>query len=155
VKVLIAVQGDEGAGYFQRAVTSLRLSEAEAVLVVHVLDETRRAELEFGRERFRGHRELGSRRGMEITEAEEGQAREVVRAAKAALIELGVLETQLREVLVRGRPKEAVRDLAEREGIDLLVVGARGGKPGPHSLGKTARFLVDHAPHGVLLLRPE
>jgi hypothetical protein len=33
------------------------------------------------------------------------------------------------------------------------VVRARPGRPGPHSLGKTARFLVDHAPLAALLVR--
>jgi nucleotide-binding universal stress UspA family protein len=52
----------------------------------------------------------------------------------------------------RGRPEhqvtEAARDAA------LLVVARQGAEAGPKSLGKAARFVVDHAPCPVLLIWP-
>lgn len=51
----------------------------------------------------------------------------------------------------RGRVEHEV--IAAAEGMDLLVL-ARGGEPehrGPRSLGRAARFVVDHAPCAVLL----
>src|SRR5579859_2636068 len=55
------------------------------------------------------------------------------------------------------------RGRAEREVIaaaaenDLLVMARDGdrNRPGPHSLGRHARFVVDHAPCRVLLVWPE
>jgi nucleotide-binding universal stress UspA family protein len=54
----------------------------------------------------------------------------------------------------RGRVEREV--VAACDGADLLVL-ARDGEPrlGPKSLGKHARFVVDHAPCEVLLVWPE
>jgi nucleotide-binding universal stress UspA family protein len=64
-----------------------------------------------------------------------------------------------------GRParREARRGRIEREvaaaaeSMDLLVLARAGDRrrPGPHSLGHAVRFVVDHAPCGVLLIWPE
>jgi hypothetical protein len=55
--------------------------------------------------------------------------------------------------VLRGKPKEELRSLAEREHVALIVVHGRAEKPGPHSVGKTARFLIDHCPEAALLVR--
>src|SRR5579859_4470087 len=64
-----------------------------------------------------------------------------------------------------GRPARLLRrrGRVEREVIaaaaenDLLVMARDGdrNRPGPHSLGRHARFVVDHAPCRVLLVWPE
>jgi nucleotide-binding universal stress UspA family protein len=64
-----------------------------------------------------------------------------------------------------GRParREARRGRVEREvvaaaeSMDLLVLARTGDRrrPGPHSLGHAVRFVVDHAPCGVLLVWPD
>jgi nucleotide-binding universal stress UspA family protein len=64
-----------------------------------------------------------------------------------------------------GRParREARRGRIEREvvaaaeSMDLLVLARAGDRrrPGPHSLGHAVRFVVDHAPCGVLLVWPD
>jgi nucleotide-binding universal stress UspA family protein len=55
----------------------------------------------------------------------------------------------------RGRAEQEV--VAAAEGADLLIVGRDGDRSrlGPKSLGKTTRFVVDHAPCPVLLVWPE
>jgi nucleotide-binding universal stress UspA family protein len=61
-----------------------------------------------------------------------------------------------------GRPAERVARAgqAEHEVIaaaadaDLLVVARVNRRPGPHSFGHPARFVVDHAPCAVLLVWP-
>ncbi|MDT0462015.1 universal stress protein [Streptomyces gibsoniae] len=47
--------------------------------------------------------------------------------------------------------------VAAAEGADLLVLARDGDRTrlGPHSLGPTSRFVVDHAPCPVLLVWPE
>ncbi|MFJ3772540.1 universal stress protein [Streptomyces sp. NPDC090075] len=47
--------------------------------------------------------------------------------------------------------------VAAAEGAGLLIVARDGDRSrlGPHSLGKAARFVVDHAPCPVLLVWPE
>jgi nucleotide-binding universal stress UspA family protein len=73
-------------------------------------------------------------------------------SAIAARAGLGAVTTQL----MRGQPERVIVDLAARE-VDLVVVGAREGvavlPTGPESVGHVARFVLDHAPCNVLLVR--
>jgi len=60
--------------------------------------------------------------------------------------------------LERGRPEQVVVSLARETGVDLVVVLGRENPrshplQGPPSVGHTARFIVDHAPVDVLLIR--
>ncbi|MEV6489037.1 universal stress protein [Actinoplanes sp. NPDC051633] len=60
------------------------------------------------------------------------------------------------QMLMRwGRPEHEVVEAAGQ--ADLLVVARDGDRqrPGPRSLGHATRFIVDHAPIGVLLVWPE
>lgn len=54
-----------------------------------------------------------------------------------------------------GHPERAVTAAAER--VDRLVMARDGDRSrlGPHSLGKEARFIIDHAPCTVELIWPE
>jgi nucleotide-binding universal stress UspA family protein len=47
--------------------------------------------------------------------------------------------------------------LAAAEHMDLLVLARDGDRArrGPHSLGPTARFVVDHAPCNIILIWPD
>jgi nucleotide-binding universal stress UspA family protein len=61
-------------------------------------------------------------------------------------------------VIARGRPEEVIVRTAADRTVDLIVVRAAegaAGQPrlGPASVGHTARFVLDHAPCDVLLLR--
>ena len=67
----------------------------------------------------------------------------------AAAERLGQPAQQLR---LRGRPEHRVVDAAR--GADLLVLAREGAAAGPKSLGKAARFVVDHAACPVLLIWP-
>jgi nucleotide-binding universal stress UspA family protein len=153
MKVLIAVEGREDDAYFRRAAAVAPLERADGVLLVHVVDTGPRADLEAGRDRFLLHRSLAPERQAEIERAEDEGARGAMHRARRALIESGIPEERIHDVVLRGRPNEAIRDLADSEDVSLIVVRGHPGKPGPHSLGKTARFLVDHARHAALLVR--
>jgi|SRR5450755_299321 len=56
---------------------------------------------------------------------------------------------------LRGRVEHEVVSAAED--IDVLVLARDGDRErlGPHSLGPTARFVVDHAPCRILLIWPD
>lgn len=153
MKVLIAIAGSEREGFFRRLVALSALERAEEVILAHVIDTKHRAEVEFGRERFFTKHAMPEERSADLMEAEEVRAQAGMRFAREALIVAGVRESRLHNILLRGKPNEELRRLAEVERIDLIVVGGREGKPGPHSLGKTARFLIDHAPNAALLVR--
>jgi nucleotide-binding universal stress UspA family protein len=57
-----------------------------------------------------------------------------------------------RQVRLRGRPEHQVVDAARDAA--LLIVAREGAAAGPKSLGKAARFVVDHAACPVLLIWP-
>jgi nucleotide-binding universal stress UspA family protein len=67
----------------------------------------------------------------------------------AAAERLGRPAEQLR---LRGRPEHQVVSAAR--GADLLLLAREGAAAGPKSLGKAARFVVDHAACPVLLIWP-
>jgi len=153
VNILFAIQGAEGAAFFRRVAGVAPLERAQRILLAHVIDTGPRGGIELGRERYLGRRALGETRSADLQQAEEAQARSSVQFARQALCEVGVADDRLHEIVLRGKPNEELRRLAEEEQVDLIVVQGRAGKPGPHSVGKTARFLIDHSPHGVLLVR--
>lgn len=151
--VLIAVKGGEDEVFFQRLSLIAPLDRAETIILAHVIDSTPRGGLELGRERYVWRRPLPSERSEDLIRAEEDRARAGLAFARHALASVGVRNETMREVVIRGKPNEVLCDLASREGAALIVVRGRSGKPGPHSVGKTARFLIDHAPAAALLVR--
>jgi nucleotide-binding universal stress UspA family protein len=155
MKVLIAIKGTERASFFEMLLSFGCLVEADDVRLAHVVDVGPRSGIEGGRERFMVHRSLGAARSRQIEVAESEAAQAVLQAALNSLLAGGVPEERVHLTALHGRPNESLQQLAEEESIDLIVVARRAGNPGPHSLGKTARFLVDHAPRAALLVRSE
>jgi nucleotide-binding universal stress UspA family protein len=75
-------------------------------------------------------------------------------AAAAEILEAAAarLGRPARQVRRHGRPEREVVQAAR--GADLLILGRQGAEAGPRSLGKPARFVVDHAACPVLLVWP-
>ncbi|MDX6597456.1 MAG: hypothetical protein QOE87_1343 [Gaiellales bacterium] len=74
-------------------------------------------------------------------------------AAQALLAEAAALFGRSTEqVALRGRPEHEVVGAAGR--ADLLVLARDGerGRPGPHSIGRHVRFVLDHVTCRVLLV---
>jgi nucleotide-binding universal stress UspA family protein len=88
----------------------------------------------------------GADPGTQLAAMAEAAARELLGAAAARL---GRPCQQLRRL---GRPEHEVVTAAQ--GAALLVVAREGAAAGPKSLGKAARFVVDHAACPVLLIWP-
>jgi nucleotide-binding universal stress UspA family protein len=154
MRVLFPVKGVETPSYFEAAAGSIPASEVTALMVAHVVDEARRAGLEHGRDRFLERRELGPGRRAEIESAEREAAEAVVNRAVAAVMATGRFpDVEPETSILHGKRNEVIWDLTDQWGADLIVVRGRAGKPGPHSVGKTARFLIDHAPKAALLVR--
>jgi nucleotide-binding universal stress UspA family protein len=84
--------------------------------------------------------------GLQV-EAMAGQAAE--QTLTAAADRLG---RPARRLQLRGRPEHEVVEAARE--ADLLILAREGAAAGPKSLGKAARFVVDHAACPVLLIWP-
>jgi nucleotide-binding universal stress UspA family protein len=109
--------------------------------------------------RGRAGLELMRRRPLPPHLAEEVGAAEAAggRAALDEAIGLAAFAAEVTTLELEGEPGRAVCEAAARAGADLVAVRAAGGpdghETGPKSLGPTARFIADHSPCPVLLLR--
>jgi nucleotide-binding universal stress UspA family protein len=88
----------------------------------------------------------GAGPGAQLEAMAGAAATEVLEAAAARLARPARQEQR------RGRPEREVVQAAR--GAALLVLARQGTEAGPRSLGKAARFVVDHAPCPVLLVWP-
>jgi nucleotide-binding universal stress UspA family protein len=95
-----------------------------------------------------------------ITAAEELEAQEVLNMAESKLLRLGFGPHATARQIRKGRPEREIIDVTEQPdlNIGLVVIGSnykRGLKtgPGPHSIGRVSRYVVEHSGCDVLLLR--
>src|ERR1700681_605442 len=151
MRVLILVDGSHTEGLIASLARLLSADKAE-LLLLYVQGPGPRAGLDLVRRRPGGHR-LPPLRERELAEAElEGSTIALAEAEKLA----PRLSSNVESIQVRGEPGRAVCDVASRRNVDLIVIRAAGRdqpRVGPGSIGPTARFVADHSPCPVLLLR--
>ncbi|HVA91956.1 MAG TPA: universal stress protein [Chloroflexota bacterium] len=122
------------------------------VLLVHVINSTREEDWQ----RMAGHHWLGrysAPRHERVREAETQTAREILDEAVA--FSQAWPAASRRAVDLQGNPERELVRLALAEHVDLLAVGQHRVELGPHAIGRCARFVIDHAPCSVLLVRAE
>jgi nucleotide-binding universal stress UspA family protein len=121
---------------------------------VHVIDARGRLDLGALRHGIAGAGPLPPHLVAAIEEAGHEHASVVLAATAAAFTERGLLSDA---GLVRlGEPGREICAAAVAWSADLVVLRASRHprpEPGPRSVGHTARFVVDHAPCPVLLIR--
>jgi nucleotide-binding universal stress UspA family protein len=88
----------------------------------------------------------GAGPGAQLEATAGAAATEVLEAAAARLARPARREQR------RGRPEREVVQAAR--GAALLILARQGAGAGPKSLGRAARFVVDHAPCPILLVWP-
>jgi len=134
--------------------------------LLHVTDTRPRDDMDLIRERFWRHPlhphhppaappehfPRPSPREKEIYEAEKASAEEILKEGRGYCAGAESMERE-------GRPEREIVNLAIEWRADLLIVCSRAGyqfkeEIGPKSVGHVARFVIDHAPCPVLLLRP-
>jgi nucleotide-binding universal stress UspA family protein len=118
---------------------------------LHVIDIDPRTEMERLRERFFRSRAHHLPHEEEILKSEKCSAKDILNAGLSYLTEAETVERE-------GRPGHEIVNVAAEWQADLVLVCARaqyGGKAsiGPKSVGHVARFVLDHAPCPVLLVR--
>jgi len=136
----------------KRATAMLSGSEPITLGLIYVIDTGARHDIEHTRERFlRPHGSPPSRQ-HEMDEAERASAKETLDEGSHCFSGAETLQRQ-------GTPEREIVNAAVEWQADLVIVcprGEYGGTPrvGPKSIGHTARFVLDHAPCPVLLMRP-
>ena len=155
MRVICAI-GQRGGPELIHRLTEMAGDRVECLLL-HVIDTGPRHGLE---DYLRGPLHRRPHHGRPPHEAafrnaEEVASRAVVEEALAAAKQGGLkAEAAVKE----GEPGEIIIQVAREANAVLIVIWAREGaaghpRMGPASVGHTARFVVDHAPCDVLLLR--
>ncbi len=120
--------------------------------LIYVIDSGPHGELERQRERFLRQPALDPRRREQVHNAEVGTAQDI--------LEEGIKYLPGAERIQRtGRPEREIVMVAQEWQAGLIVICPRspqnaGPALGPKSVGHVARFVLDHAPCPVLLVRP-
>jgi nucleotide-binding universal stress UspA family protein len=127
-------------------------AEPLTIALLTVIDVGPRRDMDRTRERFWRPPLRHGPLTDEMQDAERAVSEEVL---KAALGDLPQAETLLRQ----GLPELEIVNAAAEWRADVIVICPRAeyGEPphiGPRSVGHVARFVLDHAPCPVLLLRP-
>jgi nucleotide-binding universal stress UspA family protein len=137
-----------------------RLSQATEILstapsivfgLLYVIDTGPQKDLEHTRERFLRFSGSPRARQLEMREAEKSSAKDIMKEGLASYPAGKALERN-------GRPEREIVGVANEWQADLVVICPRTNyseKPstGPKSVGHVARFVLDHAPCAVLLVR--
>ena len=149
MRILCAIGTRRGSDLVSQVATITR--EGDELVLLHVTDTGPRHDLDRLRGPLHAHHEQHGE--LDAAEEEAGRA-----ALGEALAEAGRLGLAAAERLERGRPEQVIASLAGELTAGLVVLHARESpeahpKAGPPSVGHTARFVVDHSPANVLLLR--
>jgi nucleotide-binding universal stress UspA family protein len=119
---------------------------------VHVIDDRAADEVKRSREGYILHRQLQKHQVSSMQRADEAGAAGILERATTTLGrgDQGAVERRV----LRGHPEREVVQLARDDGVDVVIVFGRRHH-GPKSIGKAARFIVDHVPCTVMVVRAE
>lgn len=151
MRVLCCLDGNN-VEQVSKATAMLSTSESPTLALLYVIDTGPREDLDRTRERFLRRPGAPAFREQEMRQTEAGAARETLEEGLRRFPGAEALERQ-------GRPEREIVNAAAEWGADLVMIGARteySPRPaiGPKSVGHVARFVLDHAPCPVLLIRP-
>jgi nucleotide-binding universal stress UspA family protein len=155
MKVVCAIGQRGGPELVQRLIN--RVGAQAECLLLHVIDTRPRHELQ---DYLRGPLHRPPHRGPAPHEpvlkaAEKTAGRAAVEEAEAAMRQAGL---KSKTIVKEGNPEKIIVEVARESRAELIIVWAHEGaaghpRIGPASIGHTARFVIDHAPCDVLLLR--
>lgn len=151
MRVLCCLDGTNSE-QLSKAASSFLSADALTLGLMYVTDTGPHKEMERQRERFLRPRATGPLREQQIRQVEEGAAQEILEEGRRYLPEAELLRRT-------GRPEREIVNAAAEWNADVIVLCPRSphdGGPmlGPKSVGHVARFVLDHAPCPVLLVRP-
>ncbi len=150
MRVLCCIDGTNSE-QISRVVNGWLSVEARTMGVLYVTDTGPEKQMERQRERLWRTALPPPARRIQMQQAEEAAAQEILEEGSRAL---GGAEMLRRT----GRPEREIVQAAEEWRADVLVICSRslrerGPLAGPKSVGHVARFVLDHAPCPVLLIR--
>jgi nucleotide-binding universal stress UspA family protein len=155
MRVLCCLDGTN-VGQVSKATEMLSAAEPAKFGLLFVTDTGPRHDMEHLRERFLRHPGPPPPREEEMRQAETTSAQDILNEGlREDLRHFIGAETLHRQ----GRPEREIVNAAAEWQADLVIICPRaeyGGRHplGPKSVGHVARFVLDHSPCPVLLVRP-
>jgi|GEM_PF-1520085 len=147
MKALVPITGQEEEEQIIEMLRSLPKS-IEELIVLHVQDPSPEKTFEMLE---LGHHHISKYRLEEVQKTQEAYAQQAVnRAIDIIRRYVDILATG---IILKGRANEEIMRAIQKEGAELVILFAKKNATGPKSIGKTARFVLDHAPCSVLLIR--
>ena len=165
MRVLCCLDGINTERLAQQTFALLNANDLRLVLL-YVIDTGPGHEMERLRQRYIGLGQRGADLLAQTAQAEQEQGEEILATAQATFRAEWPSDPpdaeRMEGVVLRGRPEQEIVRLGTAMSIDLIVLCNRHvlapheppHPPGPKSVGHIARFVLDHAPCPVLLLRP-
>ena len=151
MRILCCLDGTNSEQISQ-VVSSLLTADERTIRLLYVIDSIPHEEMGRKREGLFRSRNPGGMLSERMRQAEATTAQEIL---QEGLRYIPNAETLLRE----GRAEREIIQSAAEWNADLIVIFPRSPKyggplVGPKSVGHVARFVLDHAPCPVLLVRP-
>jgi len=151
MRVLCCLDGNN-IGQLLQAVTSLLQANALTIGLLYITDAAPHEEMERKRDFLLRPRHPSGPLDERLRQADSAAAQDIL---QEGLQYFSGAETRQSA----GRPEREIVSFAASWHADLIVICPRspkhGGPPlGPKSVGHVARFVLDHAPCPVLLVRP-
>jgi len=150
MRVLVCLDGTNGE-QVSKATEILSATQSLTLGILYVIDTGPRKDIEHTRERFLRRPGPPRSREDEMEQAELAAAQDVLNEGLRYLPDAETFQRL-------GRPEREIVNVSAEWQADLVIIcprGEYGGKPaiGPKSVGHVARFVLDHAPCPVLLVR--
>ena len=150
MRVLCCLDGTNGE-QVSKATEILSATQSLTLGILYVIDTGPRKDIEHTRERFLRRPGPPRSREDEMEQAELAAAQDVLNEGLRYLPDAETFQRL-------GRPEREIVNVSAEWQADLVIIcprGEYGGKPaiGPKSVGHVARFVLDHAPCPVLLVR--
>lgn len=152
MKVLCCLDGTN-VETMRNALSSMLRPDNLTIGLIYVTDTGPHSDIERQRERFLRPPGLPPARHEQMRQAEASSAQEILAEGAGAF-------PGAERIQRAGRPEREIVNIAARWNADLILICPRtiyDDKPmiGPKSVGHVARFVLDHAPCPVLLVRPQ
>ncbi|HKV57641.1 MAG TPA: universal stress protein [Ktedonobacteraceae bacterium] len=150
MKVLCCLDGTN-IEQISNAVKNMLPADQLTLGLIYVIDSGPHGEIERQRERFLRPPALNPQRSKQIQNAEASAAQDILQEGARFL-------PGAERIQRTGRPEREIVSCAGEWHADLIVICPRsplsgGPNMGPKSVGHVARFVLDHAPCPVLLVR--
>ena len=149
MRVLCCLDG-QNIEQIRGAVSTFLSTEALTLGLLYVVDSGPQADMGRQRERFLRARDFTGPRLEQMRQAEQDAAQAILEEGKRYFNKAETLQR-------KGRSEREIVNCAAEWGADLIVLCPRSSQDrglGPRSVGHVARFVLDHGPCPVLLVRP-